>query len=146
MVRKHRASYRTGLVADIFRVKDEFGDGVGWNGWDGVDGDDVGWAGTATGRRWRGGERDESLRELRMSERDESSERTEMKALREMAWRLNKRMKKNRISFIILIGVGLKFFFFFLDVCYSAHLSNQLKILALPPLLQAFFGILVELK
>ena len=46
MVPKHRASYRTGLVADTFRVKDEFGDDVGWNGWDG---DDVGWAGL--GRR-----------------------------------------------------------------------------------------------
>ena len=45
-----------------------------------------------------------------------------MRALREMARRLNKRMKKNRVSFIILIGVGLNFFFF-LDVCYSAHLS-----------------------
>ena len=39
--------------------------------------------------------------------------RTEMRAQREMARRLNKRMKKNRISFIILIGVGLNFFFFF---------------------------------
>ena len=42
MVPKHRVSYRTGLVADIFRVKDEFGDGVGWNGWDG---DGMGWDG-----------------------------------------------------------------------------------------------------
>ena len=58
----------------------------------------------------------------------------------------NKRMKKKKQSGIILIGVLNKKIFFFLDVCYSAHLSNQLKILALPPLLQAFFGILVELK
>ena len=58
-----------------------------------------------------------------MSERDESSERTEMRALGEMARRLNKRMKKNRISFIIVRGVGLKNYIFFLDVCYSAHLS-----------------------
>ena len=82
MVRKHRASYRTGLVADIFRVKDEFGDGVGWNGWDG---DGTAWTATTwagLGRQRDGdgvesltSERDESLRELRMSERDESSVR-----------------------------------------------------------------------
>ena len=40
-----------------------------------IGGAGLGWAGTATGRQWRGGERDESLRELRMSERDENSER-----------------------------------------------------------------------
>ena len=58
MVPKHRASYRTSLVVDTFRVKDEFGDGVGrrrrglerlGRRRDGVDGDDVGWAGL--GRR-----------------------------------------------------------------------------------------------
>ena len=62
MVPKHRASYRTGLVADTFRVKDEFGDGegVGWNGWDG-DGmawtattwAGLGWDGDGTAMAWR---------------------------------------------------------------------------------------------
>ena len=31
-------------------------------------------------------------------------------------------MKKKKVSCIILIGVGIKKNFFFLDECYSAHL------------------------
>ena len=65
---------------------------------------------------------------LRDGEREPDSFRGEMERWelesdeREDGEMKNKRMKKKKQSGIILIGVLNKKIFFFLDVCYSAHL------------------------
>ena len=56
---------------------------------------------------------------LDRSERDECLMR-EMCALM-CGEEMEEKNEKNRLSFIILIGSGIKFFFI-LDECYSAHL------------------------